>query len=210
MAVGLSAAKNESLDSLKLDPDFPVDFFPNPPNAELLLNARIHFGQWVIGNALREMTHGFAMFLDRLFEALLIVKYHGSKVSGAELQQQMKAMLDEGKLIEKLEIIETNFGLTAKFKHCFPTISIARDALAHNIGVIRPRDCNEGDKLRLSWIGLKSETRNKVFKAGSQIDLSAYDLSEICWTFAKQADEMVDQLVLSAQFKGLIPAPSKA
>lgn len=203
MAIGLSAAKDDSLASLKLDPDFPIEFLPHPPSPELLLNARIHFGQWVIGSGLRELTHGFALFLDRLYEALLIVKYHGTKVPGRELQHQMKLMLDEGRLIEKLVRIETSFGLSAKFKDCFPAISLARDALAYNIGVIRARDCNEDQTLRLKWIGLKSEHRERCFTAGERIDLSAYELSEICWTFGKQADELIDQLMLAAQFKGI-------
>lgn len=169
----------------------------------MLLNAHIHFGQWVIGNALRELTGGFANFLDRIFEALLIIKYHGRRAAPAELQQQMRTAIEDLKLFGKIERIETNFGVTAKFKSCFPSISLARDALAFNLGKVRDRDCNADKTLRLSWIGLKSENREKIFKAGEQIDLSTYELSEICWTFAKQADELVEQMMLSAQFKGL-------
>lgn len=216
MALGLRAANESSIDSIQLDTNNHISFFPNNVGQDDILNIKSEFASWVIASGLRELDQFLAVFCDELFVALTYLNANG-KVLGEKSLNSIKQFKEGTSASGKLNKIREEFGVDSHLSKHFIGFSSARNCLTHHLGFVVPRHCNVARALELTWLGqdmvvgervisdsfepfrvekgesiwIRFPTRSKKFELDSKIILSSRDLSEICFTYDRHSVALV-------------------
>ncbi len=217
MALGLRSADDETIRSANLEANFAYRFLPDELTEEQSADVRKTFKSWILGNGLRELEQGFAIFLDRIYEALVI--FQTKQIPPAA--SRIKRFHADTNLAGKLDRIKDDFDVAASYRDYFETIATARNALSHNLGIIAARHCRDGKSFTLRWRGqdmvagphtisgpfepfmLEEATaievrvveRTREFQIGESIEITSHDLSEICLNFQLQTNELIQRLI---------------
>jgi len=150
LCLGLQATRKGPPDSVALDSKFVIQWFPDPLPTELAAELAIEYENWIIGSALRELDQYFGMFLNEIWHWMRLVQFHGQTLPpdfGSD-----KKFLDDTNVARKLSEIEQSLGVKAGIASgFFGSYSLARNALTHNLGVVRDRDANEDGALVVRW-----------------------------------------------------------
>jgi hypothetical protein len=238
MTLGLHAARDKSITDLRLDSHFQIRFLPEKLTAEQIADTQHHFALWITGNGLRELDQFFSKALDKLHFFLTIADYRGARVDSA-FGKRLKAMRADTNLASKLDRLKEEFGITAKHRDSIASLSQARNALTHNLGIVSTRYSFGKEALNVTWLGfdilvgdkvinrdfeefttekeeavaLKIVERKKAFLVDTPVELSPFELSEICMTFHMQMDELIQQARGYTKAKGIpelaAPAPAE-
>jgi hypothetical protein len=127
-------------------------FWPKDVSAEDRGNAREEFRSWLIGSCLRELNLYYGLFLDKLWWAIEASELHGTTVPpGFMFDDRIAA---NSNVAAKQKRVSEKLGTEDHFEE-LNSLSLARNALAHNAGVVRSRDCNRKapDALEVKWLG---------------------------------------------------------
>lgn len=236
MALGTNASDSATAKSFALNSSMTYRFLPDPIPDALLGDLKKEFAQWIIRNGLRELEQHFARFLDGLYEVLL----HGDRhevTDPPDMSTRLRRNQWDTNLAGKLDRIRAEYGIACDAREHFASLAIARNVLAHNLGVVDARHCAGADELALTWWGqdlvvrdqvysgaewpeifmnagetahLRRGDRRRAFRIGSELVLSAHDLSEICWMFIVQAEELQQAVTASLLAKGIPKATRPA
>jgi len=227
LAIGLRAAGDRSIRSVRLDASAQTQFMPNPLSEELSHEVRANFAHWIIGNGLRELSQHLVAFIDEIFPAVLTFRTDGKVPPNWE--ELCKPMRQDTNLGSKLLRLQAH-DLKASWSQHLSSLSFARNALTHNLGFVRKRDCNCGDELIVTWPALelvvdgKAFSHNdlpvkvekgqmaemhwneqkRTFKIGDRVEFTAHDLNEICLIFQLQANEIHNNVVELAKRCGAV------
>src|SRR5262249_6147413 len=144
--------------------------------------------------------------------------------------QRNRRMENDTNLVGKLDRLHAEFGIAAQYRDYFDSIGVARNVFAHNLGIVRERDCRGAQAFTLKWRGwdmvfgshvvsgpfstpleveqattvtIRPVERTRTFIPGSLITISPHDLSEICMNFLNQAQEIEKSTADYGRRKGL-------
>lgn len=206
MALGLDAAEKAEPASFNLGNNFSYRFLPDPIDDQLLATLRKEFSRWVVLNGLRELEQHFAEFLNRLYDALLIAD---RREHSDPIEARLKRYLQDTNIAGKLGRLDREYGISCAALGHLTSIATARNVLAHNLGTVDTRHCADGNELVVTWWGLDlvvggqifsgprippvvvgedrsvrttRSDRKRPFAVNTEIEISAHDLSEICWS----------------------------
>jgi hypothetical protein len=231
MALGVRVTRDETLNSVVLDTNFAIHFMPQNLSLETVREVQKNFGAWIVGNGLRELDQATSLFADRVFEVRTLAGFHGRQINQAAIDN-IANFENRTNVAEKLSVIAQQFGIDSDLRAHMPGLSKARNALTHNWGVVGVRHCTHDRELRLSWLGLEMSVGDKVIPVDFEqfrveqgerlvvrtlvrertipinmlIDLSPYDLSEICLTYWSQAQKIIAELGRQIRELGIKPA----
>lgn len=156
MAVGLNSTKGDELPSLALSNESMWRFFPDPPPEALAQEAVREFRTWVIGNGLRELDAHFNRFLDAVWPAIQLGKLHGQKVSWSFTPKDISGDTNASKKFSK--IMQEIGGDDSQAGRLW-TLTNARNCLTHAAGIVGKRHANDGDQMRVLWMGMETRLR---------------------------------------------------
>lgn len=156
MAVGLNSTKGDELPSLVLSTESMWRFFPDPAPDALAQEAVREFRAWVIGNGLRELDAHFNRFLDAVWPAIQLGKLHGQKVPWTFTPDDISGDTNASKKCSK--IMQEIGGDDSQAGRLW-TLTNARNCLTHAAGIVGKRHANEGDHMRVLWMGLESRLK---------------------------------------------------
>lgn len=219
MALGVRVSKDETVNSVVLDSTFAIHFMPPDLPVEGVREVQNNFRIWIIGNALRELDQATSIFADRVFESRTLVEFHGKPLS-QEALDSIEKFKAETNVAAKLGIIAQRFGIDSDLLVHMRGLSKARNALSHNFGNVGERHTTHEGELRLSWLGFevavgerilsedfeqfrvekdtpvtfRALVRERTVPLNAPIELSPYDLSEICMTYWVQAQKIISAL----------------
>jgi hypothetical protein len=129
-------------------------FWPEVVSVQDRENARAEYRSWLVGSCLRELDLFHSLFLDEVWRAIEISEKHGTKgPAGFKFDTSFARITNVAK---KQKLVAEKLGSEDHFGE-LNSLSLARNALAHNAGVVRsPGDCNsEGrDALEIRWLAL--------------------------------------------------------
>jgi hypothetical protein len=198
---------------------------PEPMPPEVLKDYQQQYVSWILGNGLRDLVEAFAHFLDQIYEA-------GLKLAPTADHQKRLRVFETQTLRPKVKMLKEDFQIEGMYARHFESFVAARNSLAHGAGVVRPRDCTDGDELVITWDGidptlpatdgnryeanmlpegvqflqsspLKRLAREKRWKVGERVQLSAMDLAEITFMANYEAVDVCDALCEFALTQGV-------
>lgn len=240
-AVGLKAAEN--LDSAPMEirpPESNVPSLQIP--ARPVDEVRRDFSTWVIGNALRDFIEDTGLFLEDIRQVCAFVSFGRRPVPGPEWH---KSVMQPGKafgrlgLPQKIERLRKLYGddvpPTSVADHVL-AINCARKCLVHRRGVVGDEDCNDGQKLSVTWRSVrlagrdkngvdvevkpgvvllagtqllaKFQTETRAFAVGEQIAFGVEELAGMWFTFHMLGVLTTKAVVEHARKNGLLEAAS--
>lgn len=205
---------------------------PDGATDETLSHYKEEFGNWVINNCLRDLVETFALYLDHIHAAaLLIAGITGKKLPDHE-NLQRSFHLHPG-LGWKLRVLQDRFGIDIEKPHLLGSLYDARNCLSHRLGVVASeKDCGADGKLHIKWVGvdlklvgkesgkegpiivgqrLKEESalvmshseRTLTFNKGERIEIPHESLQEVCHFCTITARELINSLVAYARNMGV-------
>jgi len=150
------------------------------------------------------------------------IEFHKKTITQEAIERIAK-FKNQTNVAKKLQTIAEEYGIDTDFRAHMPSMSKARNALTHNMGIVSERHCTHDGELRLTWMGFEMEVGGQVVAGdfepiqvdagqlinlrtnvhsrnipiNTTIELSPHDLHEICLTYWVQAQNIV--AVLSAQ-----------
>lgn len=219
IGMGQKAWTDETIKSASVETPFSIKLLPDPMPDDLAREVRSNFRLWVIGNAITEVVQGLSRFADGIFEIAAVVPYHNQPMPQDVLDRIRQCQVDTN-LHSKLERAKA-LGLKSPLLEHTDGWVRARNALAHNNGVVRGRDFSPGtEALTVNWgqfelsidgnkieniighrvekdamLGFTWVNGGKDFKLGQEISFSEQEILNICLT----AFVSIDATVLDLQ-----------
>lgn len=154
VGLGLNAAADPNFSQYELT-DI-TDLRMVPPNADrkTLAQYKKAFSTWITACGLRELEETFCVFLDSVHSSCLVIGLKSGHVKESQMRKRDKDFSFLG-MEKKLAILESDFALRPNCSDFLPSISRARNCYTHRGGVVRRKDCNDGDKLIVKWLGYR-------------------------------------------------------
>lgn len=152
MGIGINSVLDKELMNYELTNITQIQLIPNDVSAETHKHFKDEFSLWIIGNGLRELIETFKIFLDDLHHNCLLMAFHRDKFSSEEAKSLDKKYPGEG-FPDKLTHLKTRFNVSPKYPDYLKTINKARNCLTHRRGIVETVDCNDGDVLKINWLG---------------------------------------------------------
>lgn len=149
-----------------------------PPNIDpdVHTEVREEYRAWLIGSCLRELDLFYGLFLDRIWFAVEVLEHHSASTLG-RAKFDTKFTKDTN-VANKQKRVSAKLGVADQYQR-FNSLSLARNALAHNAGIIRASDCNDDSRARLviSWAAFEMTAR----RAGEErvVERSPFDTHEL-------------------------------
>ena len=153
MGIGINTVLDNERVNYELTKITQIQLMPNDVSLETHKHFKDEFSLWIIGNGLRELIETFKVFLDSLHHNCLLMAFHKGKLSSDENKSFDKKYPEEG-LPDKLIHLKDRFNITPKHPDYLKTINKARNCLTHRRGIVEPVDCNDGDVLKINWLGI--------------------------------------------------------
>lgn len=117
-------------------------------------NIKTAYRQWIVSCGLRELTEGFAIFLDKIYHTCLIVEiYHHRRLSVEDAQKYYKKFHFKG-TEEKFEILDRQFAIKTDKAIYFTSISQVRNCITHRGSIVEKVDLNAKDRMEMKWLRL--------------------------------------------------------
>jgi hypothetical protein len=166
LCLGLQATRNGLPTSVVLDSKFVIQWFPDPLPSELARELSGEYESWIIGSALKELDQYFGMFLNEIWGWMRMIEFHGKALPPGFGPD--KKFIDDTNVARKLSHVEKSLGVKAGIgSDFFNDYSLARNALSHNVGIVRDRDANDAGMLVIRWhaptLVIKSEGEEHIF-----------------------------------------------
>lgn len=155
LGLGLNAINKPDLKSADLLPFTTYNFGAKDFDEDAINQIRDAFQEWIICNCLRDLVESFALCCDAIVETIIYITCNGSSVLMGEIRGKYKKATNKG-VKEKLKYIKKFIEIDDDETSALISINNARNCLVHNNGRIAQKHCNQGDKLRLQWIGLRT------------------------------------------------------
>src|ERR1051326_8981105 len=117
MGLGVNAANDPTFQKYQLSKiDHPegqfvhFEFVPNEVDEDTLKTFKAEFRTWIVSNGLRELIEAYAVFLDRIYDTLLLAEGVQKKTDGNVLNKRNAAFLKFG-IEKKLKRLWAEYGV---------------------------------------------------------------------------------------------------
>ncbi len=150
LGLGLNAARREDFTDYQLTKDATFRVLPADLPPEKVADIKDAFGKWVIACGLRELTETFAVYLDGIYRACMLMAVTKPLVLPVDATKSIRKFLRLG-LAEKLIELRSRFGVATPKEAYLGSINRARNCITHRRGIVGHEDLTEGDMLRLKW-----------------------------------------------------------
>ncbi len=230
LSIGLATTEDYVPISFAIEKHSSWRFLREPVPESLAKDAVKEFRSWLIGNALRELDLHFSLFLDQISWYVRLSKLHGKRVRTTHI---IKTISGETNAAKKYDTVMRELGELEPDTSMLRSLSNARNCLAHSNGVVGPRHANADGSLEIRWLGLQARLtegekqtilppvfepiyvpgggtielvvteRERYFSIGEKIDLTPYDLHEICFYYLQLTDQVTTKFAADLASRGI-------
>jgi hypothetical protein len=177
-------------------------FWPAVISAQDRDGAREEYRSWLVGSCLRELDLFYGLFLDRVWWAIEVGEIHGTPVPSGFMFDAKFARITN--VASKQRQVAEKLGSADHYEE-LNSLSLARNTLAHNAGVVRsPVDCNNAarDALEVKWLAFDMlATRGGEERV---VDKLPFDTNELPGEGETQIEIRFTQRVLSFPAKSRV------
>jgi len=154
MGLGVNAALDAKFKEYQLTHITKLQLVPDAVDSETIGHFKEEFKTWIEGNGLRELIETFSVFLDRIYDAALLIYVSKNKVDMAAFVAKQDSFYREG-FPNKLKILRSKFSVGPEHADYIVSINKARNCLTHRRGIVGKEDVDESGKLRVAWFGME-------------------------------------------------------
>lgn len=192
----------------------PIDLIPSGLPLERVAEFKGEFATWITGCGMRELMEHYALMLDHINKAALLVWQTKGKLGDIDPVKATERFTLRLGTTDKLEMLRKRFGIAINEEPSVVQLHDGRNCLTHDIGIVKPTRCGEDGHMLLTWramdllvsedggetrtlvstyghriekestVLLRWSTRERRFAAGTKMVLSQQDLWEICMFFS--------------------------
>lgn len=155
LGLGLNALSNPDLKSADLLPFTSYNFGGKDLDEDSINSIKNAFKKWLVSNCLRDLMESFALYCDSIVEIIIYINSHGNTVVMEDILTQYKRLTKKG-IKEKIQYMKKDISIDNEETTIIFSINNARNCMVHNRGVVGGKYCNQGNKLKLQWIGLRT------------------------------------------------------
>lgn len=155
LGLGLNALSNPDLKSADLLPFTSYNFGGKDLDEDSINSIKDAFKKWLVSNCLRDLVESFALYCDSIVEIIIYINSHGNTVVIEDILTQYKRLTKKG-IKEKIQYMKKDISIDNEEATIIFSINSARNCVVHNRGVVGGKYCNQGNKLKLQWIGLRT------------------------------------------------------
>lgn len=153
IGLGLNAALDPNFKAYELTQITSIQLVPPDADEKTLSHYKEQFSLWITACGLRELMETFAVFLDEVHQASLLIAASSRKILTNDIAIQDKKYRQKG-IKEKLDLLKQNFNIESKNPEALKTIHQTRNCLTHRQGIVGTEDCFGGQNLNVKWMGL--------------------------------------------------------
>lgn len=171
----------QNLDSVPVQ-DFEITsgmsyrFWPDNLTDDIIASAKDEYRKWITSACFRDLEQHYSRFLDEVGTIAEIALVHGRTVqAGTAFGTQYR---NNPNIAAKQQMLSDSLGSESHFAE-LNSISLARNCLAHNLGIVRPRDCNNPERTELCVQWLAFDFLAERGGAQITIDQLPFDTSEL-------------------------------
>jgi len=231
MRFGVRGVSVGDFEETELPGRLQISVVPEPMPEKMLNDYVAQFRAWIVGNGLRELVETYSQFLDQVYA-------HGLEVLSPTDLDRRQHTFEQVSLRDKIQRLRAEMGIDGGFSQHLESLTIARNALTHGTGRVRPRDCTDGGELVITWRGiecfftdddgvrhrigdeppevrlrdpLESVTvdRQRRWKLGQRVELTAFDLTEICYMANHDSIDVLEGLRAFGASRSVNMVPAK-
>lgn len=152
IGLGVNAAQSDACNQYQLTRITQIQLLPDGLDVQALKEAKDEFRLWIEANGFRELIETFHVFLDAISLACLKFKFGKGVISIAQLKAKQSAFSKQG-FPRKLDILNEEYSIAAKNRDHLVSLNSARNVFTHRLSVVRRKDLNAGEFMRMSWLG---------------------------------------------------------
>jgi hypothetical protein len=145
--------------SLNLGGSVQLQLLPDPIPDALAAEIKPAFRDWVVGNALRELDQFLSLMLDEAWDIAQAIKVFSGEHAKDHVWRRIHRTTN---VAEKHRLVLETFGeLTQQLADdntCLASLSIARNALAHGLGIVTDERATDG-AVTVKWIALQLQAK---------------------------------------------------
>lgn len=167
LGLGINASNDNRLVNYELADISPIHLIPSGLPEDTIDHFKSEFGKWIVCCGMRELIEWFALFLDQLHHACLLMKLHANEVSQDDVSTWHRAYHYKG-IEDKIKVLNTRLGFDVSEIIDVSTIQVLRNCLAHRAGTVSRQDLNDENKMTLKWLGFSVYVKEPD---GNSIDL---------------------------------------
>jgi hypothetical protein len=170
MGLGLHAATRpdftdyelSKLPALPGELGLPMDFVPRNAPRQVVERFKAEFAIWIAGCGLRELLEHYALFLDHVHRAGLVVLHSRGLVSSLGHPKKLQANFHRTPGVPaKLTMLSDRFGMAPDKPEHIASLYKARNCLTHGVGVVSPQNADMNGELHLRWLAFEVYARGE-------------------------------------------------
>lgn len=170
MGLGVNAALDPEFKQYQLTHITKLQLVSDNVDLKTVGHFKEEFKTWIEGNGLRELLETFSVFLDRIYEAALLLSISKDKVDLAVVAAKGKSFNRRG-FPDKLDILRANYAVGPKHADYLLSINQARNCLSHRCGIVGHEDVDKSGKLRVAWLAMDIYAKTPFGERHSLIDI---------------------------------------
>lgn len=153
LGLGVNAARDPGFMKYQLSELTTFRVIPDNISEANISHLKEEFEKWVIVNGLRELVESFAIFLDRIHTACLLMATSKNAIRTEDANTYGVAFERKG-IEQKLSIMRNRFGVRTEKETYLASINRARNCITHRNGRVGKEDVSEDNVFRLKWWAL--------------------------------------------------------
>jgi hypothetical protein len=153
MGLGLNAAYDDNLRNYEFTEITQIQSVTPNADDKTIAHYKKEFELWIIMCGLRELIETFAVFLDGIQNACLLMAMHQGRILYEKTKKYRRNFLHKG-IKDKLQLLEEKFNVKTQKNEYLISIHHARNCLTHRRGVVGKEDCADNDALIIKWIDI--------------------------------------------------------
>jgi len=152
LGLGLNAARDPRLVDFQLADLSPISLLPSAVPDETLAHFKSEYARWTTTCGLRELIETFAVFLDQVHHALLLMATNKHQITEDDAAIWGRAFPFKG-IDDKLKKLKNRFSVQPSHASHLASVQQLRNCFTHRRGIVGLDDCQNGTHLAVSWMG---------------------------------------------------------
>lgn len=153
MGLGTNAAAHDGLTQVHLPTAMRIQLLPKELSADHVREIKSEFRIWIASNGFQDLVEGFSRYLDQIFEAACMMMCATGAVRASNVPQAVKRFAPKG-LLDKLALLDQEFGINTSLATRFPAFWSVRNCLSQKCGAVGREDVDECGRLVIKWRGV--------------------------------------------------------
>ncbi len=153
LGMGVNAARDPYFKKYQLTDFTMFRIIPDDLSDADISHIKEEFEIWIIVNGLRVLVESYAIFLDRIHTACLLMATSKCTISTEDANTFGVAFERKG-IEQKLSVLRNRFNVTTDKEKYLASINRARNCITHRNGCVGTEDVGEGNSFHLLWWAL--------------------------------------------------------